>query len=104
MNSFTPMLDKNLLCEQKKSSLMAISVIKEKRDSTLKGHACADGCGQCDLHAKEEIASLTAYLDSFMMITCIEAEECRKIVVRDVNGAFLIPDMTYFTIVRFADD
>ena len=39
-----------------------------------------------------------------MMVTCIEAKECRAISIDDVRGSFLIPNMPDFTIVWFIDE
>ena len=83
---------------------MAISVIKEKRDGTLKGRTCTDGRGQRGLYSKEETAVPTVHYVSFMMMTMIEAKERRFIAVGDVKGAFLVPDMPHFITVKCIND
>lgn len=103
MSVFTSVLPKDLTPEQRKGALMAISVIKEKRDGSLKDRTCADGCGQRGLFEKEDTAAPTVHTDSFMMVTCIEAKERCFTATGDVKGAFLIPNMPYFTTVRFVD-
>ena len=46
MNVFVPIHKKDLTKQQIKDALRAISVIKEKRDGTLKGRTCVDGSKQ----------------------------------------------------------
>ena len=45
--------------EQKSDALRAISVIKEKRDGTIKGRTCADGSAQQGKFSKNETGSPT---------------------------------------------
>ena len=43
MNTFISIDASKLTRKQKKKALRALSIIKEKRDSTIKGRTCADG-------------------------------------------------------------
>ena len=61
MGTFTTVLCKELKSKQKKIALMVISVIKEKRDGSLKGRTCADGRKQRGACSKEEKSSLTVH-------------------------------------------
>ena len=44
MDTFLGIDPKKLTRAQKKKALKALSMITEKRDKSLKGRACADGC------------------------------------------------------------
>ena len=63
METLVLMHRKDLIKQQRKSSLRATSVIKEKRDGILKGRTCAFGKYQRGLCEKHETSSATVHAD-----------------------------------------
>ena len=89
MDVFQPIYKKDLTKEQIKCALRALTVIKEKRDDTLKERTVADGNNQRPYYDKTETASPTPHIKSFMMMTAIEAFEQHHVRTGNVRGAFL---------------
>ena len=104
MGVFSPIHRRNLSSTQIKNTLRAISVIKEKRDGTLKGRTCADGRKQRDWCTKHETSSPTVHTDSFMLVTAIEAKERRDVGTGDVQGACLHAKQKDFTVLKFVNE
>ena len=104
MHVFIPAHRKDLTIEQIRKALRAISVIKEKRDGTLKGRTCAVGTPQREYYDKTETASPTVHADSFMLTTAIEAKEDREIGTGDIVGAFLHALEKDFTVIKFVNE
>jgi len=104
MHVFLPAHKRNLTKEQIRKTLRAISVIKEKRDDTLKGRTCAIGTPQRKYYDKNETASPTVHADSFMLTTAIEAKEKRKVGTGNIAGAFLHALEKYFTVIKFVNE
>ena len=67
--------------------------LTEKRDNTIKGHACADGLKQRDWTEEGTTASPTVWTDAIYMMTAIEANEGQDVAVVDLLGAFLHADV-----------
>jgi hypothetical protein len=57
---------------QKADSLRSISVLKEKRDGTLKGHTCADGSSRSGRYSKSETGSPTVASDAFFLTALVD--------------------------------
>ena len=89
------------LPNKKKKSLRAISLIKEKRDGSLKGRTCADGRKQRKLYEKADTTSPTISNDALMLSILVDAHEGRDVATADVAGAFLKADMDDFVLLRF---
>jgi Reverse transcriptase (RNA-dependent DNA polymerase) len=87
--------------EQKTESLRAISVIKEKRDGSLKGRTCADGSAQQGKFSKAETGSPTISNDALFLSVMIDAYENRDVATADVAGAYLHALMKRFISMRF---
>jgi hypothetical protein len=87
--------------EQKLEALRAISVIKEKRDGTLKGRTCADGSSQQGQFSKAETGSPTIANDALFLSIMIDAFEGRDVAFADVAGAYLHAFMKQFIAMRF---
>ena len=103
-NTFTPIHERDLTSEQIKKALDAISVIKEKRDGSVKGRICANGRKQRLWKSKAESASPTAHTDSVFLTSMIDAHEERATAVVDVPGAYLNAEIGEFLILKFVDE
>src|SRR5210317_2267659 len=66
-DTFKPVLPSNLTPEKKKEVLESITLLKQKRDGTIKGRNCADGRNQREFTSKEEAASPTVKLESVFL-------------------------------------
>ena len=86
--------------KQKREALREITVLKEKRDNTLKGRTCADGRSQRRRYPKEQTASPTLSNDSAMLILITAAIEGRDVAIADVAGAYLKADMNDFVLMK----
>ena len=100
MGTFLAIYSKDLTKQQKKKSLIAMSLIKEKSDGSLKGRTCAFGKTQRGLYEKHETFAPTVHTDSFMATTAIETKEGRYVV----KGAFLHAPEKDFTVMRFVNE
>jgi hypothetical protein len=89
-----------LTIAQKRGALRAISVIKEKRCGKIKGHTCADGRTQRDLHTKDETSSPTVSNDALVMSLLIDPKEHRDVATADVVGACPHADLKDFTLLE----
>ena len=87
--------------EQKAESLRALSVIKEKRNGTIKGRTCADGSKQQGKFSKAETGSPTIANDALFVTVLVDAFERRDVATADVVGAYLHAHMKEFISMRF---
>ena len=87
--------------EQKAASLRALSVIKEKRNGSLKGRTVADGSSQKGKYPKEQTGSPTIANDALFMTILIDAHEKRDVATADITGAYLHAHMKDFVTMRF---
>ena len=69
------MLPSGLNREEKKQALESLLFLKEKRDGSLKGRACADGKKQHGYIPKEDTASPTVSLEAVFLTAKNDAEE-----------------------------
>ena len=93
--------DATLLTEEaKKAALNLLTMVKKKRDESIKGRACADGRKQRLYIPKEEVTSPTVQLESLILTMLIDAQEGRDIAVADVGGAFLLSEMPDYVRVK----
>ena len=68
--------------------------LKEKRDGTIKGRACANGRKQREGAYPQEAESPTVALSESVLITAtIDAYQGRDVAVVDIPGAYLSMDM-----------
>jgi hypothetical protein len=67
--------------------------LKEKRDGSIKGRACADGRKQREESTKSDATSPTVALESVLITATIDAHEGRKVAIVDVPGEYLTADM-----------
>jgi hypothetical protein len=87
--------------DQKSESLRALSVIKEKRDGSLKGRTCADGSKQHGKYSQAETGSPTISNDALFKSIMIDAYERRDVATADIAGAYLHALMKDFITMRF---
>jgi hypothetical protein len=67
--------------------------LKEKRDGSIKGRACANGRKQREGSTKSDATSPTVALESVLITATIDAFEKREVAIVDVPGAYLMADM-----------
>jgi Reverse transcriptase (RNA-dependent DNA polymerase) len=101
---FSPKHASSLTALQKRGSLRAVSLIKEKRTGEIKGRTCADGGVQRSLFDKTETTSPTVANDSLMYSILIDAKERRDVATADVVGAYLNADMEDFTLMKLTGE
>jgi hypothetical protein len=92
-DTFAPQNSKELSEEQERGALESLMFLKEKRDGSVKGRACADGRKQQDMAVPGDVTSPTTALESILFTTTIDAFEGRDVAIVDVPGAFLSADM-----------
>jgi hypothetical protein len=86
--TFTPQ-DASKLSKEQKKALESLMFLKEKRDGTTKGRACADGRKQQEGSTKSDATSPTVSLEAVLITSTIDTFEGRDIAIVDVPGAFL---------------
>ena len=101
LNVFDPLLASSLSAEEKKVALNAITLIKEKRNDTLKGRTVADGRKQREYVNREDAASPALSTEGLYMTLAIDAKEERDVATADVAGAYLKADMNDTVHLRF---
>jgi hypothetical protein len=90
MNVFRPIEVESLTHDEKKKALSLLMFFKEKRDSSVKAHMCADGRKQEDgTWSKQESTSPTVATKSVFITAVIDAHEGRDVACFDIPGAFL---------------
>ena len=100
-NVFNPISIEELTALDKKKALGSLIFLKEKKDGTIKGRACADGRKQRvispDTETAQDIklktASPTVALESVLLTAVIEAAENRDVAILDIPNAFVQTDM-----------
>jgi hypothetical protein len=100
MDVFEPLYAHTLTPTQKADAIAAISVIKEKRDGTLKGRTVGDGRSQQGKYHRRETYSPTMGSDALMLTIIAEAHENRDVATGDVSGAYLHAFMKDFIVIR----
>jgi hypothetical protein len=63
-DNFTPQVGEELSEELRKGALESLMFLKEKRDGTIKGRACADGRKQREGSTKSNATSTTVSLEA----------------------------------------
>jgi hypothetical protein len=91
--TFTPQHSNDLSDSQKQKALESLMFLKEKRDGTIKGRACADGRKQRETAVQRAATSPTVALESVLITATIDAYEERDVAIVDVPAAFLSADM-----------
>jgi hypothetical protein len=91
--TFSPVQVKYLSPVQKKGDLECLVFLKEKRDGSIKGRACADGRKQREGFNKSDSISPTAALESLLITATVDAFERREVAIVDVPGAYLTANM-----------
>ena len=89
-NVFEPLDASTLTASQKRESLRAVNLIKEKRSGKLKGRTCADGRSQRSKYTKEETTSPTVSTDALMISLMIDAKERRDVATADASFFLLL--------------
>jgi hypothetical protein len=101
MDVLEPLDAMTITAEQRKESLRALSVIKEKRDGRIKGRTVADGSQQRDKYANVATGSPTVSNDALFLTIMINAFEKRDVATADIAGAYLHAYMKDFVCLRF---
>eukprot|EP00957_Ditylum_brightwellii_P197453 15044113-Ditylum_brightwellii.AAC.1 len=66
----------------------------EKRDGTVKAHACANGSTQRTYVSKEEATSPTAVTESVILTAAIDAKQRCDVITMDTPNAFVQTDIS----------
>ena len=66
--------------------------LKEKRDGSVKGRACADGRKKRPRSSKEDATSSVVLLEAVLITSVIDAYKEREVAIFDVPRDFLIAD------------
>jgi hypothetical protein len=103
-NVFEPLDASTLTASQKRESLCAVNLIKEKRSGKLKGRTCADGRSQRSKYKKEDTTSPTVSTDALMISLMIDAKERRDVATAVVEGAYLHADMEDFVLLKLVGE
>jgi hypothetical protein len=75
---------------QKKMTLEAVNLIKEKRCGAIKGRSCADGSKQRKyLKPEESTYSPTCSTEALITTLVVDATEKRDVAICDIPGAYL---------------
>jgi hypothetical protein len=75
---------------QKKMTLEAVNLIKEKRCGKIKGRTCANGSKQKRyLKTDESVYSPTVSTEALLATLIVDAKEKRDIAIYDIPGAYL---------------
>jgi hypothetical protein len=98
-DTFAPQDSKKLTAKQNREALESMMFLKEKRDGTIKGRACADGRKQRETAVPGAETSPTVAVESVMITATIDAHEGRDVAVVDVPGAFLLADMDEYVLM-----
>ena len=104
MKVFEGICKTKLTPSQIRSALRLVTVIKEKRDGSLKGRTCADGRPQRAYIPKEETSSPAVAVENLLATFAIDALEDRNVATADVSGAFLHGVMDDFVLVRLSEE
>ena len=94
MNVFCPNEVESLTYNKEKKALSLLMFLKEKRDSLVKAHMCADGHKQKDgTWSKQDTTSPTVATESVFITAVIDAHKGCNVVCFDIPGAFLHADV-----------
>ena len=102
--TFDPQDARLLTKKMKREALNLITLIKEKRYSTIKGRASVDGRKQRRYISKEDMAYPTVQLKSFILSMLINAEEGRDVATAGIVGAYLLPIMNNLDLLKLQSD
>jgi hypothetical protein len=101
---FDPPLASQLTPSQKRVSLCAVNLIKEKRSGEFKGRTCAGGSVQLSLFDKANTTSPTVANDALMYTMIIDARESSDVATADVVDAYLNADTDQFTLMKLTGE
>jgi len=101
---FRPVKASALTIYQKRDALNLVTLIKFKRNGTVKGRACADGRKQRLYVSKDESTSPTVQLESILMSLMIDALEMRDVATCDIVGAYLFANMKDFVLIKLTGE
>jgi hypothetical protein len=102
--AFKPRHQNELTKLQLKQVLLAITLVKEKRNGKLKGRTVADGRGQREHISRDDATSPTASIEALMISIAVDTKERRHVATADVKGAHLHADMDETVIMLFKGD
>jgi hypothetical protein len=88
-------VDPGTLTKQEKiRALNTVTLIKQKRDGSIKGRACADGRKQRKFLSDDvKLSSPTVSLEGLFATLLVDAYEDQHISTFNVTGAFLQPEL-----------
>ncbi len=86
---FTPISINDLTAEERKKAMLALMLLSQKKDGTIKGRMVYNGKPTREWLSREDSASPTASQESIMITTVIDAKERRDVMSGDVPNAFI---------------
>ena len=86
---------RSLKVKEMRNALNLVTLIKKKKDSTLKERACVDGRRQkyYIMENDIDISTPTVSLEGLMASLSIDTYEDSKVSIFDVSGTFLQPEL-----------
>jgi hypothetical protein len=88
-DTFKPIYPKDLNEEERQQVLESHVFLKEKRDTTVKGHMVTGGNKQPGTINKQDASFPTAALESVLLTAVINAKERQDVAVIDIPKAFV---------------
>ena len=86
---------------EKKKTLEAVNLVKEKRDGSIKGRTCADGSRQKQyLKPDESVYSPTVSPEALIATLIVDAKEERDVAIYDIPGAYLQTELPDDTVIH----
>lgn len=101
---FRPVMPNELSTEKKRAALNLMSMVKEKRNGKVIGHACADGHKQRLYINKDGVSSPTVQLESLMLTLLVDAHEKRNVATADIVGAYLMAPIDDFILIKLTKE
>ena len=101
---FHPIKASALIFYKKRDALNLLTLVKFKRNGTVKGRACANGRKQHLYVSKDKLTSPTVQLESILMSLMIDISELQDIATCDIVGAYLFANMKDFVLIKLTGE
>ena len=99
-NCFAPISVADLSPSERRKVMMALMLLTEKRDGTIKGRMVYNGKPTQEWLSKEDAASPTTSLESLLLTAMIDAHEGHDVMTADVPNAFIQAEMPPVKVVE----
>jgi len=88
-NCFGPVSVSEMIPEECRKAMVALMLLTEKRDGTIKGRMVYNGKPTREWLSRENAASPTTSLESLLLAAMIDAHEERDVMTADVPNTFI---------------